>query len=387
MRRMLSTARRISDRLALPVLAGGLVLVAAQDARARAADRRLAEQVRSRDGQLVSRRSSAPEVTVLVAAWNEAALIESHVRSAIGLRYPRLQYVLCAGGTDGTFERASQFARPGVVVIEQRAGEGKQAALRRALCRATGEVIFLTDADCLLDDESFERTLAPILDGEAEASTGGSQPLPGQQERSLLAFYHWAGDRYVAYRAGETDAGLLGRNCALTRSALERTGNFQADVPTGTDYHLAKSLVEVGITIRHVGSSAVPSRYAESIRPYARQQRRWLRNVVILGRRFGARDEVRQAALTSAIGLGTLLAPLAALVLGRSVLAAWLVVILRGAASKVRYVDFAVRADGRPDLAPSPARRLAAVPLTLVELAVWSLPVLDYLLPARRSSW
>jgi glycosyltransferase involved in cell wall biosynthesis len=326
-------------------------------------------------------------VTILVAAWNEAAMIEEHVSSVLRLRYPRLQYVLCAGGPDGTFELASQFARPGVVVVEQRAGEGKQAALRRALSLATGDVIFMTDADCLLDDASVERTLAPILDGEAEASTGGSQPLPRQQERSLLALYHWAGDRYVACRSGDTAAGLLGRNCAVTRSALERTGGFRADVPTGTDYHLAKSLIAAGIPIRHVGSSAVPSRYSESIRPYARQQRRWLRNVVILGGRFGARDDVRQAALTSCIGLATLFAPLTAVALGRSVLAAWLVVVIRGAASKVRYVDFAVRVDERPDLAPSTARRLAAVPLTIVELAVWSLPLLDYLIPARRSTW
>ncbi len=77
----LSGARRLSDRLALPVLAGGLVLVMAQDARARAIDRRLAEQVRSRDGLLVSRRSSVPEVTVLVAAWNEACAAGSEAQA------------------------------------------------------------------------------------------------------------------------------------------------------------------------------------------------------------------------------------------------------------------------------------------------------------------
>lgn len=384
---MLSGARHLSDRLALPLLAGGLALVAVQDLRARAADRRLAEAVRSAAHGATPRPTSAPGVTILVAAWNEAAGIEDHIASVLRLRYPNLQYVLCAGGADGTYLIASRFARPGAIIMEQQPGEGKQAALRRALGEATGQIVFLTDADCLLDDDSFERTLAPILDGEAEATTGGSQPLPRQQERSVLALYHWAGDRYVACRTGETTGGLLGRNCALTRSALARTGDFRADVPTGTDYHLAKSLLAAGIAIRHVGTSSVHSRYSESVRPYARQQRRWLRNVVILGQRFGARDEVRQAAMTSCIGLATLLAPLLATVLGRSVLAAWLVVLVRGAASKVRYVDFAVQVDDRPELSPSVARRLAAVPLTLVELAVWSLPVLDYLVPARRASW
>src|SRR5207247_1198210 len=117
----------------------------------------------------------------LVAAWNEAAGIARHVQSVLALRYPDLDFVLCAGGPDGTCEQARLAMSGRGTLLEQAPGEGKQRALRRCLAASTGDIVYLTDADCVLDDQSFERVIARIVDGDP-AATGRCCPYPEEIE-------------------------------------------------------------------------------------------------------------------------------------------------------------------------------------------------------------
>ena len=383
----LSEAMSLAAHYAGIMLAGGLAVVTLFNIHAWRHERPLAAALRKERERSLDVLPRTPLVSILVAAWNEAAMIHRHMESVLALRYPHLEYLLCAGGADGTYELARRYCWPGVIVLEQGPGEGKQVALRRCLEHATGDVIFLTDADCILDDVSFERTLTPILQGQSEASTGGSRPLSDQLTVNTPAICRWAAELYSSAHAPAEGSGLLGRNTAVTRQAVEKAGAFRAHVPTGTDYHLAKSLSSIGIEIIRVRSSEVATHYPDDIRLYARQQRRWLRNVALLGFRFGAYREVAMALLTSVVGLGMLLAPIAALLLGPWLLSLWLVAVAHSAMSKARYLAFA--ASATTVLEPR-ARALAyatVIPITLLDFAVWASPLPDYLSEKGRTAW
>jgi cellulose synthase/poly-beta-1,6-N-acetylglucosamine synthase-like glycosyltransferase len=274
-----------------------------------------------------------------------------------------------------------------MIILEQYAGEGKQAALRRCFQHAGGEIIYLTDADCILNDEAFERTLAPILRGEADVATGGSRPLPGELDSSLLARYRWAADLYASARAGDEVHGLLGRNAALTRAALEKAGAFQSAVTAGTDYHLAKSLLAQGFHIRNVPESEVESSHAVSLAEYWRQQRRWLRNVAVLGMRFGAHQEMAASLRTSVIGLGMITLPLMALLVGPAPLGVWLMALCHSSLSKWRYLRFCEVSHRLGPKRRSPFQVVQLPGLTLWESFVGASTLLDYAQPSRRLSW
>ena len=372
--------------------AGGLLLVgtlaiAVMNASKWRQDRALAIRLRTLRSAPSSVPPVTPRVSVLVAAWNEAAMIERHIRAVSALRYPDVEHVMCAGGTDGTYDLAKQAASPRTVILEQRPGEGKQAALRRCLEQATGEVIFLTDADCVLDDHSFERTLEPILRGESEAATGGWRPVSESLATSAIAAFRWSADAYAAAHATLDATGLHGRNAALTRRALDRAGRFSADVPSGTDYHLAKSLIAAGIGIRRVPESEVSTWDRPGLAAYARQQRRWLRNVFLLGIRFGAPGEALASLQTSLLGLLMMTAPVFALPLGRIVLSCWILAVVHSALSKVRYLAFTGLSSDVHGRVVTPRMLAQVVPMTLAELTVAVMPLVDYLHPNRRPSW
>ncbi len=324
-----------------------------------------------------------PLVSILVAAWNEAKLIDRHIQSFQRLRYPCKELVLCAGGPDGTFELASRFAGAGITVLEQRSGEGKQQALARAFGQTHGEIIFLTDADCLLTDESFERTLWPVAAGLEQVATGGARPFDEQLGDPFI-FTQAATQIYGLISSPEYAPGILGRNCALNRSLLERTAALKAPAPTGTDYVLAKKLAADGIAIRQVQHSQIPTEYPVIARAYLRQQRRWLRNVVLHGRHFGAEAEVWAALRTSLVGLAMLLLPLAGLLFAPWLLALWGVLAGQALLARLRYLAFAGTVLNRP---VRPVDLAWQGPLLLLDFVAWTQPLVDYMRQPGRWRW
>jgi cellulose synthase/poly-beta-1,6-N-acetylglucosamine synthase-like glycosyltransferase len=345
-------------------------------------DKTLATQQRdSRSSAPVLSRT--PKVSVLVAAWNEQAHIDAHIRSFMALQYPQIELIICAGGSDDTLARARHYACPTIIILEQQAGEGKQRSLARCFEYASGEIICLTDADCLYTDEALIRLLEPLVEDGEQAATGVSRPLDTQAHK-LLPDYVWASDVFAGAHSPQYSAGLLGRNAAMTRQALERSGGLGFTAQTGTDYQLARRLIDSGVAIRYVGNSIVPTEYPETLSVYRRKQSRWLRNLLIYGRRYQAQRDVYLTVRTIATGALMLLSPLTALVFGRSVLVIWALLVAHATASKLRYLAFTARLYRRA----VSARLIAGlIPLTLIDFVIWALPILDLFSVKRRNQW
>lgn len=207
-------------------------------------------------------------------------------------------------------------------------------------------------------------------------------PPADQLANSWWAGCQWGIECYVAAREPRYGSGILGRNAALRREALRDAGDLAVDLPSGTDYHLAKCLLAAGYRIRRVPASRVITPYAGTWGGYARQQRRWLRNVALLGARFGAWDEARRSFTTSLLGLAMLIAPVAGLCLHRLALALWALALTASVLSKRRCLSFTEMVYGR-GLPGWPQ----IVRFTLGDFAAWALPLLDYAVPQRRGRW
>jgi cellulose synthase/poly-beta-1,6-N-acetylglucosamine synthase-like glycosyltransferase len=322
-----------------------------------------------------------PKVSMLVAAWNEADLIEEHIRSFLGLCYLNKEMILCAGGSDGTYDLARRRAGERLKVLEQYPGEGKQGALQRCLEQAGGEIVFLTDADCLLDDESFFRTIAPIVQEGEDVTSGMSRPLDRQLGNPYVV-HQWCTDTYAAEKQPMYIGGLKGANCALRRAALEAVGGFRAPVRTGTDYHLAKRLLAHGYRIRRVGESVNRTEYSETFSSYVRRQSRWLRNLMVHGTQFAVRQEVWAALRTPFVGLAMLFFPLTFLALGAAAAVGWGLLLVHSLAAKVRYFAFT---QVRHQVTLSKRYLLWMPVYTFSDFAAWSLTLLDLI--GRKDVW
>jgi cellulose synthase/poly-beta-1,6-N-acetylglucosamine synthase-like glycosyltransferase len=330
----------------------------------------------------LSERTKLPSVSVLLPAWNEREMIERCLASLIALDWPDLEIIVCAGGHDGTLQCALRFERENVLVLAQRPGEGKQVALRRCFERSNGEIIYLTDADCIVSSETFAAVIEPIVNGDVVAATGTSRPYD-EQLSDPLAFHQWSILRTVDGHRTSDSGGLLGRNCAIQRDALVSAGAFSAPVPIGTDYHLARQLRMNGNAIRYV-PVAVESDYPTSARAVIRQQSRWLRNIFLHGRRSGDCTELLACARTVAIGTSFLLWPLSWRWTRRAGIALWFAFYAELIVRRLRHAHAVTAETGTA----MPGGYLVRLPwLTLIDIVSWASPLFDAVSPRRRLRW
>jgi cellulose synthase/poly-beta-1,6-N-acetylglucosamine synthase-like glycosyltransferase len=286
---------------------------------------------------------TSPHISFLVPAWNAAGDIESFVTAFKTLTYPNKELILCAGGDDKSLEKARALAAHSVVVLEQQRGMGKQKALQRCYEASRGELIYLTDIDCRVDDQSFNRVTAPVLAGREQIVTGSSKPA-FEQQRIGAVLIHWALVRKAEGVTGSYVTGLLGRNCVVTREALESVGGFSFAAPTGTDYRLAQELRARGYKIWREPESEISTEYAWPLKSYIRKRARWVRNVLLFGRKqrgefFNALSVVIiPAAMVTAALLSLLLSFWLPLSFALLPFFMALLVFLHGTINRLRYV-------------------------------------------------
>jgi dolichyl-phosphate beta-glucosyltransferase len=134
--------------------------------------------------------AGAPDVSLILPAYNEAATIEDTMREAYRYFQSRgltAQIIVSADGGDGTREKARTLSGeiPGLIVLgsEKRGGKGK--GIRIGVEAATGGIIGFADADNKVPITEFDKIL-PLLRGDCDLAIGSrsdsrkiekSQPL------------------------------------------------------------------------------------------------------------------------------------------------------------------------------------------------------------------
>ena len=95
-----------------------------------------------------------PTLSLLIAAHNEEAVIESRIRNALAIDYPddKLEIVIASdGSSDATAEIVGRFARRGVRLLDYYQRRGKAAVLNAAFAELKGEIVVLSDANTHID--------------------------------------------------------------------------------------------------------------------------------------------------------------------------------------------------------------------------------------------
>ena len=116
-----------------------------------------------------------PEVTILIAAFNEERWIRQTIENKLALDYPRerLQLVIVSdGSTDRTAEIAATSQGERVMVVQQQPRNGKSAALNLGATHATGEILVFADANSLYQPEALRRLVANFADPSVGYVTG-----------------------------------------------------------------------------------------------------------------------------------------------------------------------------------------------------------------------
>jgi cellulose synthase/poly-beta-1,6-N-acetylglucosamine synthase-like glycosyltransferase len=105
-----------------------------------------------------------PSVTLIIAAYDEEAVIARKVLNALALDYPREQLEIIVA-SDGSSDRTVEQARgAGADLVLDLPRAGKVRTQDAAVERARGEILFFTDANSTLAPDALERLVARFDD-------------------------------------------------------------------------------------------------------------------------------------------------------------------------------------------------------------------------------
>jgi cellulose synthase/poly-beta-1,6-N-acetylglucosamine synthase-like glycosyltransferase len=157
-----------------------------------------------------------PTMSMVLAAYNEEAVIDDRIRNALEMDYPRekLELVIGSdGSTDRTAEIVRRYADRGVRLLNYARNRGKASVLNDAVAAARGEILLMSDANTQIEPWAGRRLAAWFRDPRIGAVVGRlvlTDPETGQNADGL----YWKYETFLKKSEGRLGA-LLGANGAI----------------------------------------------------------------------------------------------------------------------------------------------------------------------------
>ena len=234
------------------------------------------------------------KLSIVIAVRNEALNIEALLKSLSQQNYPQDLYEIIIVDDDSDDEtvrlveefvsRQAEIKNLKLITLDKNDVWGKKAAIDKGIKASKGEVIVITDADCIAGSKwistiasFFEKHKPQMILGPVRMTDDGSffGKLQSLEFSSL-----------ISSAAGSCNAGfpLLanGANMAFTRHAYESCGGFldNAHYPSGDDMFLMMSIKKKfgakAIQFLHSEDAIVNTPATQGVKPFFQQRMRWV---------------------------------------------------------------------------------------------------------------
>lgn len=239
-----------------------------------------------------------PSVSVVVPARNEESNLESCITSIALSTYPRelLEVIVVNDrSTDSTATIANDLAKQWDFVkvvhrtedsVEQNL-QGKAGALQAGMDIAQGEILLLTDGDCMVSNTWIDGMTAQFKDS-AVGIVSGLTSVSGAGFFDRLQDVEWLYTQCMAAGGvgNGTRLGCFGNNMAIRRSVFEELGGYRnIQFSLTEDMALQNAAFEAGHKLRFAISPlvSVTTQPCSTFPEYVKQRHRWVRGGTGLG--------------------------------------------------------------------------------------------------------
>lgn len=167
-----------------------------------------------------------PQVSILIAAYNEQDVIASKLENTLSLDYPHdcMQIVVAVDGSDDkTAEIVESFADRGVELSYDVRRRGKMVAINRAVPRLKHEIVVFSDANNVYAPDALTELVKPFSDPKVGGVTGSKNILEESDAHAKADGLYWRYESFI--KKNETRlgscTGVAGEILAVRRSLFQ----------------------------------------------------------------------------------------------------------------------------------------------------------------------
>ena len=215
------------------------------------------------------------DVSLIVAAYREEAVIAARVANALALEWPRerLQVIVAVdGGAEAGADATAQRARDaGADLVLELPREGKMRAQDAAVAAARGELLAFSDANAMWEPDALRALAAAFADpevayacGQVRFADGGG----GNQEG-----LYWRYEMWMRARESELHSVTAGNGAIY---AVRRSDYGAADPSMGHDLSLPFRMVKRGRRAVYVPAARASEKMVPTIEGEWRRKRRMM---------------------------------------------------------------------------------------------------------------
>ncbi len=208
--------------------------------------------------------AALPRVSIMILAYNEAAVIAKKIENTLSLTYPpELLEVLVvdSASNDGTSVVVSQYTDRGVKYISQKRREGKASAIQFGIAHARHEVIVATDANAFFAPDVLQQTMRYFNNPEIGGVTAAMHQRAGDQGGvSFGGGLYWRVEQWLRGRESRIHSviGMSGEFAAF-RASIFRSVPLNAWYIPGSadDFSMSLYIIRSGKRIAYVSDASV----------------------------------------------------------------------------------------------------------------------------------
>lgn len=212
-------------------------------------------------------------ISVIIPNYNGAATLDACLRAATAVQDETVEIIVVDDGSD---DRSVDIIRrfPSCLLIQLAANHGAAHARNVGAKRSRGEILFFTDADCLIDQDGLTRVRQALSASDSPVVLGGTYtPLPYDGRfcsrfQSVFIHYsetkHMASPDYVATHALAIRAETFHAGGGFN----ETMGPILEDVEFSHRLRRAgvKLMMEPGLQVQHVFNYSLFDSWRNAIR-------------------------------------------------------------------------------------------------------------------------
>lgn len=132
------------------------------------------------------------KISIIIPVFNEEQTIAEIIRQVQAVKGLKKEIIVVDDcSTDGTIKVIKDIKD--ITVIRHEKNQGKGAAIRTGILRASGDFVMVQDADLEYDPQDIPSMIKPIVQGKAEVVYGSRFTGP----RRNMFFWHWMGNQFL----------------------------------------------------------------------------------------------------------------------------------------------------------------------------------------------